>query len=103
MAQASQAAPYFDYDWVIERARHYDRLGRYLDLEARFIEELGVWCESGDDLDAAVIAARRINGWLDILVQLHRALQEDMEAYVGEGQAGNRTGTGVRAVDGVDS
>ena len=28
VAQASQAAPYFDYDWVIERARHYDSVDR---------------------------------------------------------------------------
>ena len=87
VAQASQAAPYFDYEWVIERARHYDSLERYVDLEAQFLGELGVsfGSNTGDEgLDAAVFAVRRIHGRLNLILQLHDALQEDMENYLGD-------------------
>ena len=89
VAQASQAAPYFDYDWVIERARHYDSVDRYVGLEARFLEEIsvGLGSATGDEgLDATVFAVRRIHGRLDIILQLHEALREDMEAYLGEAE-----------------
>ena len=89
VAQASQAAPYFDYDWVIERARHYDSVDRYVDLQARFLEEIsvGFGSRTGDEgLDAGVVAVRRIHGRLDILVQLHESLQDDMETYLGEAE-----------------
>ena len=33
-----------------------------------------------------MFAVRRIHGRLDIILQLHEALQEDMEAYLGEAQ-----------------
>jgi hypothetical protein len=89
VAQASQAAPYFDYDWIIERARHYESVDRYVDLGARFLEEisLGFGSRTGDEgLDAAVFAIRRIHGRLDIILQLHEGLQEDMEAYLGDAE-----------------
>jgi hypothetical protein len=89
VAQASQAAPYFDYDWVIERARHYDSVDRYVGLEARFLEEIsvGLGSATGDEgLDATVFAVRRIHGRLDIILQLHEGLQEDMEAYLGDAE-----------------
>ena len=38
-------------------------------------------------LDQGVIAVQRLYGRLEILVQLHQALQEDMEAYLGETEA----------------
>lgn len=78
-----------DYDWVIERARHYDSVDRYVGLEARFLEEISVGLGSGtgdEGLDAAVFAVRRIHGRLDIILQLHEALQEDMEVYLGEAE-----------------
>ena len=94
VAQSSQAAPYFDYDWVIERARQYDGFETYLDtrdqvldaMSALFMGERGFMGDRG--LDQAVVAFQRLYGRLEILVQLHEALQEDMEAYLGETGAG---------------
>ena len=40
MAQASQAAPYFEYRWVIERARHYEMVERYVNLWDQFLDGL---------------------------------------------------------------
>ena len=61
-----------------------------MDLEARFLDEISVsfGSNTGDEgLDAAVLAVRRIHGRLDIILQLHEALQEDMEAYLGDTEA----------------
>ena len=88
VAQASQAAPYFDYDWVIDRARHYELLERYAGLRDRFLEGLASVGAASftSDLDAALTAFARTQGQLAILVQLHEQLREQMEAYLGEGQ-----------------
>ena len=88
VAQASQAAPYFDYDWVIGRARHYELLERYADLWDQFLEGLASVGAASftSDLDAAVTAFSRTQGQLAILVQLHEQLREQMEAYLGESQ-----------------
>jgi len=93
VAQSSQAAPYFDYDWVIERARQYEGFETYLGardqvldaMSALFMGEMEFMGERG--LDQGVIAVQRLYGRLEILVQLHQALQEDMEAYLGETEA----------------
>ena len=86
VAQTSQAAPYFDYDWVIERARHYDGLETYLDLRDEVVDEISSLIASRD-MDASAVVVRRLYGRLEVLVQLHEGLQEDMEEYLGEGQA----------------
>ena len=86
VAQTSQAAPYFDYDWVIERARHYDGLETYLDLRDEVVDEISSLIASRD-MDASVVVVRRLYGRLEVLVQLHEGLQEDMEEYLGESQA----------------
>lgn len=97
VAQSSQAAPYFDYDWVIERARQYEGFETYLDardqvldaMSALFMGEMEFMGERG--LDQAVVAFQRLYGRLEILVQLHQALQEDMEAYLGENETEQET------------
>jgi hypothetical protein len=88
VAQASRAAPYFDYDWVIERARHYDGLEAYLDVRDEVLDEItSLIAGFGGDLNGAVVTVRRLYGRLEVLVQLHENLQEDMEEYLGESQA----------------
>lgn len=87
VAQASQAAPYFDYDWVIGRARYYDGLETYLDLRDEVVDEVGSLIAGGGDMDRGVIVVRRLYGRLEVLVQLHEGLQEGMEEYLGESQA----------------
>ncbi len=97
VAQSSQAAPYFDYAWVIERARQYDGFETYLDIRdqvldamsALFMGEMEFTGERG--LDQAVVALQRLYGRLEILVQLHEGLQEDMEAYLGETETEQET------------
>lgn len=89
VAQASQAAPYFDYDWVIERARHYELVERYAGLWDQFLEGLASVGAASftNDFDAAVTAFSRTQGQLAILVQIHQQLQEQMEDYLGEAEA----------------
>jgi len=89
VAQASQAAPYFDYDWVIDRARHYEFVERYADLWDQFMEGLASVdaASTTNDLDAIVTAFSRTQGQLRIIRQLHEQLQEQMEAYLGETEA----------------
>ena len=89
VAQSSQAAPYFDYDWVIGRARHYERVERYADLWDQFIAGLAAVDAAGtaNDLDAIVTAFSRTQGQLGIIRQHHEQLQEQMEAYLGETEA----------------
>lgn len=91
MAQASQAAPYFDYDWVLERAREYDRLDRYLGLQDQAMQDLCALSGSAaaNDIDEIVSGVQRFFGRLDVLVQLREGLQGDMEAYLGG--SGRRT------------
>ena len=89
VAQASHAAPYFDYDWVIERARHYDGLETYLDVRDEVFDEISSLIAGfGGDLDGDVVmVVQRLYGRLEVLVQLHEGLQEGMEEYLGESRA----------------
>ena len=87
MAQVSQAAPYLDYDWLVERARQYDGLERYLDFQDQLIAAVGVVAATGDDedVDNTIVALRQVYGRLDILLQLHASIQEGMATYLQEG------------------
>lgn len=84
VAQASQAAPYFDYDWVIDRARQYDGLERYMDVTDEVMRDLSALAGSSvaQDVDATVAALQRLFGRLEVLVQVHANLQQDMEEYL---------------------
>lgn len=87
VAQVSQAAPYLDYDWLVERARQYDGLERYLDFQDQLIAAVGVVAATGDDedVDNTIVALRQVYGRLDILLQLHASIQEGMATYLQEG------------------
>ena len=93
VAQASRAAPYFDYDWVIGRARHYERVERYADLWDQFMEGLAAVdaASTANDLDAIVTALSRTQGQLRIIRQHHEQLQEQMEGYLGATEAEQET------------
>lgn len=84
VAQSSQAAPYFDYDWVIARAREYERLERYLVVLTRTTEDLIELQGSAAirDIEQVGAGVRRLYGRLAVLVQLHEGLRADMEAYL---------------------
>ena len=84
VAQSSQAAPYFDYDWVIDRARQYDGLERYMDVTDEVMRDLSALAGSSvaQDVDATVAALQRLFGRLEVLVQVHANLQQDMEEYL---------------------
>ena len=86
VAQVSQAATYLDYDWLVERARQYDGLERYLDFQDQVIAAVGVVVATADDEDMndAITALRQVYGRLNILLQLHATLQEGMAGYLRE-------------------
>lgn len=86
VAQVSQAATYLDYDWLVERARQYDGLERYLDFQDQVITAVGLVVATADDEDMndAITALRQVYRRLNILLQLHATLQEGMEAYLRE-------------------
>lgn len=86
VAQVSQAATYLDYDWLVERARQYDGLERYLDFQDQVITAVGLVVATADDEDItdAITALRQVYGRLNILLQLHATLQEGMARYLRE-------------------
>ena len=86
VAQVSQAATYLDYDWLVERARQYDGLERYLDFQNQVITAVGLVVATADDEDMndAITALRQVYGRLNILLQLHATLQEGMATYLRE-------------------
>ncbi len=84
VAQASEAAPLFDYDWIIARARHYEWLERYqviLDQMTVDLAELSgtAATRNFDELAAGI---QRLYGRLVVLVQLHERLRADMANYL---------------------
>ena len=86
VAQVSQSAPYLDYDWLVERARQYDALERYLDFRDQVVTAIGSVTATQDDEDLGdtVVALRQVYGRFDILLQLHASLQEGMATYLRE-------------------
>ncbi|MDE0002040.1 MAG: hypothetical protein OXQ29_05060 [Rhodospirillaceae bacterium] len=70
---------------MLERSREYDNLARYqevLNASVLALSSLSGSTAAGD-LDEIVIGVQRLYGLLNVLVQLHESLQEEMEAYMG--------------------
>lgn len=87
VAQVSESATYLDYDWLVERARQYDGLERYLDFQDQVIAAVGVVAATGsddEDMDDAITGLRQVYGRLEILLQLHATLQEGIAGYLRE-------------------
>lgn len=84
VAQASPATPFFDYDWLLARAREYDELGRYQEVLDATVLELGALSgiAAGNDLDAIVESVEHVFGLLTVLAQLHEAIEQDLAADV---------------------
>ena len=75
-SQASPAASYFDFDWVIEVSRAYETNAVYSRVADRVIDEMsGIIGRAPDRLNA-------IYGKLAILTGLHGQVQERLEALL---------------------
>lgn len=86
-AQGSQAAPYFDYDWVIEVSRVYEGLEAYADVRRQVLEDYGRFFASRGrmpGMTAAEFLARvePLSGSLWLLGQGHREVQGGLARLV---------------------
>lgn len=85
VAQASQAAPYQDFDWLVERARQYEGLEQYQVYQDQLVTALGlVTTKGGYDMDDMKMAFRQVDFYLEILLQLHKALKNGIARYLRE-------------------
>lgn len=79
VAQGSEAAPYLDYDWVIETARAYEILEVYGEATDNVIAEMSSIIGHG----ATVERIADVYGWLVIVNDVHeqadRRLRETLE------------------------
>ena len=83
VAQASRAAPYLEYDWLIERATLYDSFERYAMIWDWIVEDSANVAGIGDDsLDVALAKVRELQGHLIVLSRLHAALQERITEHL---------------------
>ena len=88
VAQASRAAPYLEYAWLIERAKLYDSFERYAMVWDWIFEDAAAVAGIGeDDVDVALSKARRLQGHLVVLGRIHMALQQRTKEYLENGAA----------------
>ena len=83
-AQASQAAPYFDYGWVIRVARVYELYQGYTDVRRQVVEEYGRIAARRASFQGMTPAEfidvfEPLSGSLWTLGQLHREMQGGLE------------------------
>lgn len=83
-AQGSQAAPYFDYDWVIHVSRVYELYEGYTDVRSQVVEEYGRIAARRASFQAMTPAEfidvfEPLSGSLWTLGQLHREMQGGLE------------------------
>ena len=86
-AQGSQAAPYFDYDWVIHVARVYELYEGYTDVRRQVVEEYGRIAARRASFQGMTPAEfidvfEPLSGSLWTLGQLHREMQGGLESLV---------------------
>ena len=86
-AQGSQAAPYFDYDWVIRVSRVYELYEGYADARRQVLEDYSrivVRQASSRGMTPAEFLERfePLSGSLWMLGQLHREMQGGLERLV---------------------
>ena len=84
-AQGSQAAPYFDYDWVIRVSRVYELYEGYTDVRRQVVEEYGRIAARRASFEAMAPAEfidvfEPLSGSLWTLGQLHREMQGGLES-----------------------
>ena len=79
-AQSSPAAPYIDYDWVIDVSRAYETYELYSRISDQLISEMsGILGRTPDFEKLGAIFGR-----LAILTELHGQLQERLEALLAD-------------------
>ena len=84
-AQASQAAPYFDYNWIISVSRAYEMLGTYermRDLMLDSLTQVLARMASGTHPLQAKQDFHRLNGRLLLVMQAHAEVQKQMKLLV---------------------
>jgi hypothetical protein len=84
VAQGSQAAPYFDFDWVLDTARAYEVLEVYTDASDNVIAAMSGLI--GREPTVEHIA--EIYGWLVIVNDLHRQAIDRLESVLEDSAPG---------------
>jgi hypothetical protein len=79
-AQASQAAPYLNYDWVIQVSRAYEAYDIYARIADQIIDATSSIMGGSPTLDG--IGA--IQGRLVILTEVHRQVEERLELLLAD-------------------
>ncbi len=89
-AQTSEAAPYFDYDWIIRVSQVYDILDAYERARDLMLDSMSPVLARGAS-DAHPLDFREdlylLNGRLLLLDQAHAAIQEQMEELLADEEA----------------
>jgi hypothetical protein len=78
VAQSSEAAPYFDYEWVIEMARAYEILEVYENANDNIIAAMSAIIGRGATLERV----GDVFGWLVIINDVHRQTEERLRAVL---------------------
>jgi len=81
-AQVSQAAPYLDYEWVIQVARAYESYQTYQRIANAAVDGVASIIGGGPSLDRVSV----IYGNLVVLSDLHRQVQERFQGLVESGR-----------------
>ena len=89
-AQTSEAAPYFDYDWIIRVSQTYDILDAYERVRDLMLDSMSLVLARGAS-DAHPLDFKedlyQLNGRLLLLAQAHAAIQEQMEELLAHEEA----------------
>jgi len=79
-AQSSPAAPYIDYDWVIDVSRAYEIYELYSRVSDQLLSDMGgILARTPDFAQLSTIFGR-----LAILTELHGQVQERLEALLAD-------------------
>jgi hypothetical protein len=84
VAQGSQAAPYFDFEWVLETARAYEVLEVYSAASDQIIGAMSGMIGRQPTVEHVA----DIYGWLVIVNDVHRQAIERLRDVLGEGETG---------------
>lgn len=79
-AQAGQAAPYLDYDWMIRAGRAYEVNRAYNRVADEAIDDMAAIIGSGPTLETL----GRVYGRLVVLTGIHAQVQESYRRILGE-------------------
>lgn len=88
VAQGSQAAPYFDYDWLIQVSRLYELYDGYADVRRQVVSDFGRLLTRQGALPQSMTPAEFVevveplNGNLRMLNVLHEEVQRGLESLV---------------------